>query len=94
MACKSYEENGAGGELTSVLTELYAEHLASGGGRITVDQLLKGAFDRGRYTDLQPQLQLSVDDFLDEAINDESELLAKIARVSRYFQRSTRDGIE
>ena len=95
MACKSYgEEGGPGGEISKVLTELYEEHLGKGGGPVTVNELLSGAFKEGRYEDKQMQLELSADDFLDDIINEQSELMEKIGRVQKAFNSARNVALE
>ena len=78
MACKSFGASDAPqGELKSALMDLYEQHCDSGGGRITVRQLLTGAYSRGDYKREQLQFDLSIDDILDDHIDDKSEPLDK-----------------
>ena len=58
--------------------QLYLEHQDS---QVTAGQLLRGAQRRGGIEEKQQRLYLSADDFLDDPINDESDLLGKIERV-------------
>ena len=86
MACKSFgTENLPDGDIQEVLTKLYREHQESGRGQTTVQDLLNRAYDKGDYKDIQMRLDLSTDDFSAELINDESDLLNRIERVSTAF---------
>lgn len=63
--------------------ELYRQHMNS---QITAGQLLKGAQRRGTHQTQQPRLVLTADDFLDDPIVDENDLLGKIDRVHKSFE--------
>ena len=91
MACKSFEAVDVNdGELAAALIDLYDKHRNSGGGPVTVKQLLTGAYAKGELKDRQLQFDLSTDEFSEEIIQHESDLLSKIKRVSRAFA-SARD---
>lgn len=95
MACKSFENGEArGGELARVLTGLYKGHVAAGGGAVTPKELLLGAYEKDHLIAKQLQLDLSSDDFSDETIVDEAELLKKIERVERTFEEARAVALE
>ncbi len=91
MACKSFEiaeGKGDANQLEQVMIDLLRKHRADGGGPVTARQLLTGDYAKGRYEHLQPQLQLSADDFMEEVLEDEDSLLEKIHRVAQDFTRA------
>ena len=95
MACKSFDAVSVPeGELATVLLGLYKEHREAGGGSVTARQLLTGAYERGSFKDRQLQLDLSADDFLEEVIQDEADLLGKIERVAADFEKARRIALE
>ena len=57
---------------------------------MTASQLLTGEYAKGQYAHLQPQLQLSADDFMEEVLEDADSLLEKIRRVAQDFTRARR----
>ena len=65
------------------MIDLFKKHRADGGGPVTARQLLTGDYAKGQYGHLQPQLQLSADDFMEEVLEDENSLLQKIHRVAK-----------
>ena len=86
MACKSLDaETFAACELATTLLGLYRRHCKDSNDQVTAGQLLDGAKSRGEIRDTQPRLYLSADEFLDDPITDEDDLLGKIERVSRTF---------
>ena len=93
MACKSFEMvegKGDANQLEQVMTDLFKKHRDDGGGSVTARQLLTGDYAKGQYAHLQPQLQLSADDFMEEVLEDEGSLLEKIHRVAQDFTRARR----
>lgn len=89
MACKSFENGEArGGELASVLLNLFKRHDAAGGGSVTPKELLEGAYKKNEHTAKQLQFDLSSDDFSDEPIVNEAELLRKIERVEKTYEEA------
>ena len=93
MACKSFEvvEGKANAnQIEQVMIDLLQKHRADGGGPVTARQLLTGDYATGQYAHLQPQLQLSADDFMEEVLEDEDSLLEKIHRVAQDFTRARR----
>ena len=91
MACKSFdvaEGTGDANQLEKVMIDLFQQHRAGGGGPVTARQLLTGDYAAGQYAHLQPQLQLSADDFMEEVLEDEGSLLEKIRRVAQDFTRA------
>ena len=91
MACKSFEvaeEKGDANQIEQVMIDLLQKHRAGGGGPVTARQLLTGEYAEGQYAHLQPQLQLSADDFMEEVLDDEDSLLEKIHRVAGDFTRA------
>ncbi len=91
MACKSFEVIGGKGDanqIEQVMIDLFQNHRADGGGPVTARQLLTGDYAKGEYAHIQPQLQLSADDFMEEVLEDESSLLDKIHRVAQDFARA------
>ena len=93
MACKSFdiaEGTGDANQIEQVMIDLLQRHRAEGGGPVTASQLLTGEYAKGQYAHLQPQLQLSADDFIEEDLEDEDSLLEKIRRVAQDFTRARR----
>ena len=93
MACKSFDiadGTGDANQLEQVMIDLLQKHRAEGGGSVTASQLLTGEYAKGQYAHLQPQLQLSADDFMEEVLEDEDSLLEKIRRVAQDFTRARR----
>ena len=91
MACKSFdiaEGTGDANQLEQVMIDLLQKHRDEGGGPVTASQLLTGEYAKGQYPHLQPQLQLSADDFMEEVLEDEASLLEKIRRVAQDFTRA------
>ena len=89
MACKSFDTSeGSGGELKNILTSLHQEHVDGGDGPITPKELLRKAFADDRFTDIQLQLELSSDEFSEQVIRDQTELLRNINRVAETFERA------
>ncbi len=72
------------------MIDLFQKHRADGGGPVTARQLLTGDYATGQYAHLQPQLQLSADDFMEEVLEDEDSLLERIHRVAQDFTRARR----
>ena len=96
MACKSFEVTegkGDANQIEQVMIDLLQKHHADGGGPVTARQLLTGDYARGQYAHLQPQLQLSADDFMEEVLEDEDSLLEKIHRVAQDFTRARRSAL-
>ena len=93
MACKSFEvveERGDANQIEQVMIDLLQRHRADGGGPVTARQLLTGDYAVGQYAHLQPQLQLSADDFMEEILEDKDSLVEKIHRVAQDFTRARR----
>ena len=93
MACKSFETvegKGDANQIEEVMIDLFKKHRADGGGPVTPRQLLTGDYAKGQYAHLQPQLQLSADDFMEEVLENEDSLLEKIHRVAQDFARARR----
>ena len=93
MACKSFEVvegKEDANQIEQVMIDLLQKHRADGGGPVTARQLLTGDYATGQYAHLQPQLQLSADDFMEEVLEDEDSLLEKIHRVAQDFTRARR----
>ena len=91
MVCKSFEVakgKGDANQLEQVMIDLLQEHRAGGGGPVTASQLLTGDYATGEYAHLQPQLQLSADDFMEEVLENEDSLREKIHRVAQDFTRA------
>lgn len=88
MACKSYDAADGTSELEKILNEAFAEHLRSGGGKVSVRELLDGTYTRNRYGDLQIQLQFSADDILDADVNSADDLRRHYERVSHKFLKA------
>ena len=93
MACKSFEVAEGkedANQIEQVMLDLLQQHRAAGGGPVIARQLLTGDYAKGQYGHLQPQLQLSADDFMEEVLEDENSLRAKIHRVAQEFTRARR----
>ena len=91
MACKSFEVaegEGDANQIEQIMIDLLRKHRSDGGGPVTAGQLLTGDYAKGQYAHLQPQLQLSADDFMEEVLEDEDTLLEKIHRVAQDFIRA------
>ncbi len=65
--------------------KLYQQHRNN---QVTAGQLLRGAVRRGAIGEQQQRLYLSADDFLDDPITDENDLLSKIERVHQAFENA------
>ena len=65
--------------------KLYQQHRNN---QVTAGQLLRGAVRRGSIREQQQRLYLSSEDFLDDPIADEDDLLNKIERVHQAFQNA------
>ena len=71
--------------VTQSAVQLYRQHQES---QVTAGQLLRGAVRRGAIGEQQQRLYLSADDFLDDPITDENDLLGKIRRVHQAFKNA------
>ena len=78
------------------MIDLFKKHRAGGGGPVTARQLLTGDYAKGQYAHLQPQLQLSADDFMEEPHleNEDSLLENDSPRCSRLRPRSESGPLE
>lgn len=95
MVCKSLEaENFADSDLAKTLLKLYRLDRRNSSEQVTTGQLLNGAKCRGEISDSQSRLYLSADEFLDDQILDEADLLGKIERVSRAFGNAREIALE
>ena len=95
MACKSFDtQDVPEGELAHVLSFLAREHFEDGGGPITVDQLLTGAYKEGQFTEQQLQFEISTEEFKDELFTSENDLLRKIEPVARKFENARNAALE
>jgi hypothetical protein len=83
MACKSYGDLGVPGDLRRAPMEAYAVYAASGDHRRTVRQLLGDP--PPAYKARQGEFLFSADEVLDDEINSEEELLAKVDGIARKF---------
>ncbi len=93
MACKSFElveGKGDANQIEQVMIDLFRKHRTDGGVPLTARQLLTGDYAKTQYAHLQPQLQLSADDFMEEVLEDEDGLVEKIRRVAQEFTRARR----
>ena len=91
MACKSFEvgeEATDAAQIETVLLDIYEEHRKTGGGPITVRELIDGKYASDNYQAIQPQMELSVDAFGEETIEGDDDLKAKIHRVAQQFIRA------
>lgn len=97
MACKSYEiPEGDGTDasrIAQVLHELYDQHVANSRDPITVQQLIAGEYASNKYAALQPQLQLSSDDFANELLEARTDLDEKIERVAKLFAQARQSAL-
>jgi hypothetical protein len=85
MACKTYGSNPKdASDLKSALVDAYQNHVAAGGGIVTIKQLLEGAFVKANYS-TQSQLVFSADELLDESISSLIELQSKYELVAEKF---------
>lgn len=85
MACKSYGDGMASGDLKAALLEAYQEHQRKGGGVIKIKSLLEGDFKAGRFADRQPEFIFSADDVLEENVASEQELETKYEAIAAKF---------
>ena len=88
MACKSYGEAGTQGDLKNALVQAFRTHQQSGGGAISIKDLLDGHFGAGLNKERQPEFLFSADDVLHEYVATEQELDAKFAVVAQKFVRA------
>ena len=96
MACKSFEvAEGTedANQLEQVLIDLLQKHRDTGGGPVTAKQLLTGEYAQSEYKDLEVQLALSADDFMEEIVADERALHEKIHRVSQDFTKARKSAL-
>lgn len=95
MACKSFEPlNADDGDIATDLFALYRNHLGTGSGAVTTRNLLSRAESDPVFANRQPSLMLSADDFLDEVIRSEDELLSQINRVKQIFSSTRKTALE
>ena len=91
MACKSFdvaEGKEDANQLEQVMIDLLRQHRVGGGGPVTAKELLTGAYAKKKYKHIELQLELSADDFMEEAVTDERAMREKIHRVSQDFTRA------
>ncbi len=91
MACKSYGDMGEPGDLRKALLEAYAAHTASGNCAPKVRQLLDAPPEA--YKTRQGEFQFSADEVLDDEINSEAELIAKISHIAEKFSDARRHAL-
>jgi hypothetical protein len=85
MACKSYGDKGAQGDLKLALIEAFRAHQGSGGGAVKIRNLLEGSFPGGQYTGRQQEFIFSADDVLEENVTTQAELEMKYDAVAAKF---------
>jgi hypothetical protein len=86
MACKSFGEAPATkSELRDALFAGFRAHLASGGGSVTIRQLLSGKIVADTFPTTQQQLIFSADDALDSAVSTEEELAGRFDAMAEHF---------
>ena len=86
MACKSYEIGARGEtEIAKMLLDMYEDSQISGKRIVSIRQLLTGEYSK-KYQDLQMQLELSADDFMEENIQSVDDIQQKVGRVSEKFK--------
>ena len=88
MACKSFDVVGDATDSTqieTILLDIYEEYRKGSSAPITVKALLDREYASEKYEALQPQMQLSVDDFGEDMIEGDDDLKEKIRRIARQF---------
>ncbi len=94
MACKTYgDAPETESALKSFLTEAFAAHASTGGGKVTVRELLTGTFAQKKQIN-QLQFTLSADDIMDEVIASEADIDEKYLRVARDFIHARKSALE
>lgn len=93
MACKSYGDK-ADGELKDVLLQAYKKHKNSGGGAITIRELLTGETVKTKYNDRQQEFLFSADEVLDEIIDSQNALDQRYAKVAKDFSNARQAALE
>jgi hypothetical protein len=87
MACKSYEIGAKGEtEITKMLLDMYRDSQQNGHRTVSIRQILTGNYGLKKYNDIQMQLKLSVDDFMEENIQNENDIHQKVGKVSDKFK--------
>ena len=95
MACKSYGTNPTTvSELKQALKDAWLAHGQTGGGRVTVRDLMHGAAVTRKYEDRQTEFLFSADGILDEQISSEEELDEKYKRVAELFLKTREAALE
>ena len=95
MACKSYDSSISGkADLEDALLTAWRAHLATGGGRIRIRDLLDGSAVAKKFADHQSQFAFSADDILDDEIESEAELQEKYDTVKKAFQSSRESALQ
>ena len=86
MACKSYGDNpGSESDLKKIILEAFRAHKERGGGRITIGELLKGEDVKDKYQARQQELNFSATEVLDEFVESEDDIEAKIEKLAKEF---------
>ena len=94
MACKSYgDEAISDGELRTMLLETYRKHVASGGGRITIRDLIEGKISI-KWRERQREFIFSADDVLDDVVESEAEIISKYEAIADKFIRARRIALQ
>ena len=83
MACKSYGDIGAPGDLQRALMESYERHVAAGNPSPTIRQLLGDP--PAQYRARQQEFLFSADEVLDDSVNSAQDLSTKYEGVAAKF---------
>lgn len=86
MACKSYGETPkTQSDLKEALIDAWRQHASSGGGAVTIRDLLADSIKGTKHSSQQGILQFAADDILDEEVASEADIEARYMRVADAF---------
>ena len=93
MACKSYGDVGADGDLRKVLLDSYRAHAAAGNPSPTIRELIENRVP-SEFGARQSEFIFSANELLDERVSSESDLSAKYGRVAAQFAEARKGALD